>query len=217
MLLSREGLLALVIKSFTVKPENIKHRSQKPKFNGSISPQEWLKIFIMKGCRSLREECIYVQQALLSSANSSSLFDLVGKCLVRLYLMKWYLQWGWLLNQIITNYALPFDSIIIIVISINAHYIKNINKLDRKYSKFQNVRQFRNFPGFSLNISVPFCELIPNFELSSLKTARLWLWRSKIQPLVTHCRVNIAGQLVRGGSHLVEHSLHHFWTAHTSQ
>ena len=94
---------------------------------------------------------------------------------------------------------------------------KNINKLDRKYSKFQNVRQFRNFPGFSLNISVPFCELIPNFELSSLKTARLWLWRSKIQPLVTHCRVNIAGQLVRGGSHLVEHSLHHFWTAHTSQ
>ena len=40
--------------------------------------------------------------------------------------------------------------------------------------------------------------------MTFLKYSRWWRTAAR-------CRVNIAGQLVRGGSHLVEHLLHHFW------
>ena len=114
-----------------------------------------------------------------------------------------YLLWGWLLNQIITNYVLPFDSIIIVVISINAHSVKisiNLAKFPKIFICPQSTRLF----------------LWTYSELWTFKseTARLWLWRSKIHSrwwrTAARCRVNIAGQLLRGRSHLVEHLLHHF-------
>ena len=122
-----------------------------------------------------------------------------------------YLLWGWLLNQIITNFVLPFDSIIIVVISINAHFVKISINLAENSQSSQNFREFsRICPQSTRHLLWTYSEL---WTFKS-ETARLWLWRSKIHSRwwrsAARCRVNIAGQLLRGKSHLVEQSLHHF-------
>ena len=122
-----------------------------------------------------------------------------------------YLLWGWLLNQIITNYVLPFDSIIIVVISINAHFvIISINLAENSISKISKFPKISICPQSTRLFWWTYSEL---WTFKS-ETARLWLWRSKIHSrwwrTAARCRVNIAGQLLRGRSHLVEHLLHHF-------